>query len=105
LATDDVGTIDYKDLEPLEEKTARAMSEELNISLILSAVYFAFLLGVTILNYAAPGLMKTALWGGMTVTWFATAIGAMVMASLIAWLHVRHYQKRLSQNIQDRRLG
>ncbi|MFH0728999.1 MAG: hypothetical protein V2B19_22005 [Pseudomonadota bacterium] len=102
MAIEPVGTIDYNKLPPLDSATARAMSRELKISLLLSAIYFSFLLGVTILNYAAPGVMKAVLWGGMTMTWFATSLMAMFMASFIAWLHVRYYQRRLAETTQAR---
>lgn len=35
------------------------MNEELKISLVLSIIYYTFLLEVTVLNYASTGLMKT----------------------------------------------
>jgi formate/nitrite transporter FocA (FNT family) len=105
LAIKTVETIIYSELPPLDEKTAHAMNHEFKISLLLSIIYFAFLLSVTILNFTAPGFMKTILWGGMTVTWFATALGAMIMASLIAWLHVRYYQKKLALANQQREVA
>ena len=101
MATEKVGTINYKDLPPLDAETAATMSEELKISVILTIIYYAFLLGVTVLNYTSPGLMKTVLWGGMTVTWFATSVVSLFMAAFIAWLHVFYYQKRVLQNSKN----
>ena len=101
MAIEKVGTIDYKDLPPLDAETAATMSEELKISVILTIIYYAFLLGVTVLNYTSPGLMKTVLWGGMTVTWFATSVVSLFMASFIAWLHVFYYQKRVLQHSKN----
>jgi hypothetical protein len=45
--------------------------------------------------------MKTKLWGGMTVTWFATSLLSMVAASLVAWVHVYYYQKRVAENSRN----
>lgn len=95
-----VGTIYYKDLPALDPDTAINMKEELSISLILTAIYYVFLLGVTIFNWTSPGLMKTILWGGMSLTWFLTSVVAMVMAVLIAWLHLYFYQQRLARHIR-----
>ncbi len=96
MANEKVGTIDYKDLPPLDAETAATMAAELKGSVFLTIIYYVFLLGVTILNYTSPGLMKTILWGGMTVTWFATSLVSLFMAAFIAWLHVFYYQKKLA---------
>ena len=101
MAIEKVGTINYKDLPPLDAETAKNMSEELRISVILSVLYYAFLLAVTIMNFTAPEFMKTKLWGGMTVTWFATSLLSMVAASLVAWVHVYYYQKRVAENSRN----
>lgn len=98
MVTEKTGTIDYDALPPLSANTAHSMKEEFSVSLWLAVVYFIFLLGVTILDFTAPDFMKIKLWGGMTVTWFATGIVAMIMAALIAWIHVYIYQKRIAQN-------
>ncbi len=98
MSSEQVGTIDYKDLPPLDAETSANMSEEVKVSVVLAVIYYVFLLAVTILNWTSPEFMKTTLWGGMTVTWFATSILAMIMATLIAWLHVLHYQSRVSKN-------
>ena len=101
MANERVGTIDYKDLPPLDAETSANMNEEVKFSVVLAVIYFAFLLTVTIMNWTSPEIMKTVLWGGMTVTWFATSIFAMLMATFIAWLHVLHYQNRVSKNIKN----
>jgi len=92
-------TIAYKDLPPLDPDTATTMNEEINISLVLSIIYYAFLLSVTILNWTARDLMKFRLWDGMSLTWFATSIVAMIMAFCIAWLHVYFYHKRFASKV------
>jgi len=101
MANEKVGTIDYRDLPPLDAETSANMSEEVKVSVLLAVIYYLFLLAVTIMNWTSPEIMKTVLWGGMTVTWFATSIGAMFMASFIAWLHVLHYQSRVAKNTQN----
>jgi len=103
MSNEKVGTIDYKDLPPLDTETSANMSEEVKVSVLLAVVYFAFLLTVTIMNWTSPETMKTVLWGGMTVTWFATSILAMFMATFIAWLHVLYYQSRVSKNLKNER--
>ena len=93
-------TIAFKDLPPLDSVTAAAMKEEVNLSLVLSVIYYIFLLTVTILNWTSKDLMKTILWGGMSLTWFATSIFAMFMATFMAGLHVYFYQKRYKRNFE-----
>ena len=102
MASENIGTVEYKDLPPLDAETSANMSEEVKISVLLAVIYFAFLLTVTIMNWTSPEIMKTVLWGGMTVTWFATSIGAMFMATLIAWLHVLYYQSRVAKHTKNR---
>lgn len=94
-----VGTINYADLPALDPETSANMKRELSSSLILSIVYYVFILGVTILNWTSPGLMKTILWGGMSLTWFLTSIMAMFMAALVAWLHLYFYQQRIAKQV------
>ena len=101
MAIEKVGTIDYKDLPPLDAETAKNMSEELRISVVLSSIYYVFVFTVTILNFTAPDFMKTKLWGGMTVTWFATSLVSLAVASLVAWVHVFYYQKRVLENSKN----
>ena len=101
MATEKVGTINYKDLAPLDAETAKNMSEELRISVILSIIYYAFVFTVTVMNFTAPDFMKTKLWGGMTVTWFATSLVSLAVAALIAWVHVIYYQKRVLEHSKN----
>lgn len=101
MAIEKVGTINFKDLPPLDPETAKNMSEELRISVILSVLYYTFLLAVTIMNFTAPEFMKTKLWGGMTVTWFSTSLVSLAVASLVAWVHVIYYQKRVSEHSKN----
>jgi hypothetical protein len=105
MANERVGTINYKDLPPLDAETSANMSEEVKVSVVLAVIYYVFLLSVTVLNWTSPEFMKTILWGGMTVTWFATSILAMFMATFIAWLHVLHYQSRVAKNTNNGREG
>lgn len=94
-------TIDYKSLKPLSEDVQKVMNEELKISLGLAVFYFVFLLAVPILTFTAPELMRTRVWGGMSLTWFMTAIVAMVLATVIAWIHVHMYQKKFLSTVTE----
>jgi uncharacterized membrane protein (DUF485 family) len=85
------GKIRYADLPPLEESTSERMRRELGMSLILAVLYFIFIFGVPILNWTAPGFMKTRIFGGMPVTWFLTAIMALFLAWFFAFVHAWWY--------------
>lgn len=89
-------TIDFKDLKPLPQDVRKIMSTELGIAGSLSVFYFIYVLAVPILTFTAPDLMRTRVWGGMSLTWFLTAIGSMIMAFGIAWLHMYLYTKQFS---------
>lgn len=88
---DNTGTIRYKDLPPLEKSTLERMRRELGMSLILAVLYFIFIFAVPILNWTAPGFMKTRIFGGMPVTWFLTAIIALFLAWFFAFVHAWWY--------------
>lgn len=105
--TDNAGAakVNYKDLPPLEPGVNEVMKTEFGISFWLSVIYFIFILGVPILNWTAPDLMKTKIWGGMSLTWFLTSIVAMVLAFVIAWLHVNIYQKKFGSDIEHPSAG
>lgn len=91
--------VSYKSLPPLDPDVNEVMKTEFGISIWLSVVYFIFILSVPILNWTAPALMKTRVWGGMSLTWLLTSIVAMGMAVLIAWLHVKIYQSKFGSDI------
>ncbi|MFZ5642156.1 MAG: hypothetical protein ACOY46_01040 [Bacillota bacterium] len=88
-----MSVINYKDLPPLDKNTTHRISKELNICLKLFVVYMIYMFAVPILNFTAPEFMKMRVWGGMSLTWFLTAIGAMIMAFAIAAIHVYFYTK------------
>lgn len=94
-------TIDVKSLKPLPQEVQKIMNTEFGIGLKLGIVYFIYALAVPILTFTAPEFMRTRIWGGMSLTWFLTAIGAMFMAVLIAWLHVHFYQKQFSDSATE----
>ncbi|HBX22739.1 MAG TPA: hypothetical protein DEF34_03735 [Desulfotomaculum sp.] len=85
--------IDYKDLAPLDRTISYRMSKEIKLCLWLGVVYLAYMFIVPVLNFTAPEFMKIRVWGGMSLTWFLTAIGAMFMAFAIAAIHVYFYTK------------
>lgn len=86
-------TIHINDLPPLDKKISHRMSKEMTIILWLIGVYLVYLLAVPVLTFLAPGLMKIRISGGMSLTWFLTSIGAMIMAFVIAVVHVFFYTK------------
>ncbi len=92
-----VGTTRYEKLAPLDEKTRAIMRDEFKVSCKLTVIYFIFLLMVPILNWNVPKLMKMKLWAGMSLTWFLSSIVAMLLAFIVAALHVYFFQKRFVQ--------
>ena len=91
--------INIKDLPALDSEISLIMKTEFGISFWLSVVYFIFILSVPILNWTAPALMRTRVWGGMSLTWFLTSIVAMVLAVVFAALHVKIYQNKFGSEI------
>lgn len=87
------GKINYNDLPPLDASITNRMSKEIKVCLWLFVVYAFYLFMVPILNFTAPDFMKIRVWGGMSLTWFLTSMGAMVMAFVIAAVHVYFYTK------------
>jgi len=85
--------IDYKDLAPLDREISSRMSKEIKVCLWLLVVYLFYMFIVPVLNFTAPELMRSRVWGGMSLTWFLTAIGAMFMAFAVAAVHVYFYTK------------
>lgn len=86
-------TINYKDLPPLDKGVTNRMSKEFSVIFWLFIIYAFYLFIVPILNFTAPDFMKARVWGGMSLTWFLTSIGAMIMAFVIAAVHVYIYSK------------
>ena len=85
--------INYKDLAPLDSNTAYRMSKEMKVCMWLFVVYMFYLFMVPILDFKATDFMKMRVWGGMSLAWFLTCIGAMIMAFVIAAVHVYFYSK------------
>ncbi len=86
-------TIHYKNLAPMDSYIVNRMTKEIKICVLLFLIYAFYLFIVPILNFNAPDLMRTRVWGGMSLTWFLTAIGSMIMAFVIAAVHVYVYAK------------
>jgi len=93
--------VNVKDLPPLDAEVREVMKSEFNLGFWLAVVYFIFLFAVPILNWTAPGLMKARVWGGMSLTWFLTSIFAMILAFLIAAIHVYFYQNKFGADIEE----
>lgn len=85
--------IHINDLPPLDASITNRMSKELKVCIWLFVIYAFYLFIVPILNFNAEAFMKSRVWGGMSLTWFLTAIGAKIMAFLIAAVHVYIYTK------------
>lgn len=85
--------INYKDLPPMEDGVVMRVSKELRVILFLFVIYLVYLLLVPILMFNAIDFMKTRVWGGMSLAWFVTAIGAAFMSFGIAGVHVYFYTK------------
>lgn len=98
-------TINYKDLPPMDKGVISRMSKEFTVIAWLFVIYAFYLFMVPILNFNAPDFMKTRVWGGMSLTWFLTAIGSMVMAFVIAAVHVYIYTKDffISESSQEKK--
>lgn len=90
-----VDTIDFKDLAALDKETAELMKDELKVSNILAFIYGAFIVSVPFLNWYVPKIAFAKVWGGMTYTWLATTILAMLLAIIIAATHMYLYSKRM----------
>ncbi|HBV96701.1 MAG TPA: hypothetical protein DEF36_06625 [Desulfotomaculum sp.] len=98
-------TINIKDLPPLDRMTTYRMSKEMSICLWLFIIYMFYMFLVPVLTFTTPDLMKSRIWGGMSLTWFMTAIGAMIMAFAIAAVHVYFYTKDfyISEKVSEKK--
>jgi len=93
----EAGTVDIKDLPPLDPTTHKIMKDEFTTGFSLTVFYFLVIFSIPVMNWFAPDFAFKKLWGGMTVTWFVTTIVMMVMAFVIAYVHTTLYEKRLKQ--------
>lgn len=86
-------TIDIKKLEKLDRETRYIVNSEFRTGLSLTVVYFLFVLSVPVMNWFKPDWAFAKLYGGMSTSWFLTAIVAMVMAFVIAFVHTKLYER------------
>ncbi|WP_025113861.1 hypothetical protein [Lysinibacillus fusiformis] len=93
----EAGTIDVKDLPPLDVETNKIMKDEFTTGLGLSVFYFILIFSIPVMNWFAPAFAFKKMWGGMTVTWFVTTVVMMAMAFIIAYVHTAMYEKRLKK--------
>lgn len=91
-----LGTMDVDSLPPLDKETRHIMKSELQTGIGLSTIYYAFIFFIPIINWYLKDFAFSQFWGGMSVTWFLTTVVGMVMAFLIAYIHTKRYEKRLS---------
>lgn len=93
----EAGTVDIKDLPPLDSETEKIMKGEFSTGFKLSLLYYLFIFTIPVLNWFAPDFMFSHFWGGMTYSWFLTGIVAMAIAFIIAYVHTNLYEKRLNK--------
>ncbi|MCL1695557.1 MULTISPECIES: hypothetical protein [unclassified Lysinibacillus] len=93
----EAGTIDVKDLPPLDATTNKIMKDEFTTGFSLTVFYFILIFSIPVMNWFAPELAFKKILGGMTVTWFVTTVVMMVMAFIIAYVHTALYEKRLKK--------
>jgi len=93
----EAGTIDIKDLPPLDATTNKIMKDELTTGFGLTVFYFILIFSIPIMNWFAPEFAFKKIWGGMTVTWFVTTVIMMAMAFIIAYVHTTLYEKRIKK--------
>ncbi|KOP79136.1 hypothetical protein AMS59_08890 [Lysinibacillus sp. FJAT-14745] len=93
----EAGTVDVKDLPPLDAITNKIMKDEFTTGFSLTVFYFILIFSIPVMNWFAPELAFKKIFGGMTVTWFVTTVVMMVMAFIIAYVHTALYEKRLKK--------
>lgn len=93
----EAGTIDIKDLPPLDATTNKIMKDEFLTGFGLTVFYFILIFSIPIMNWFAPEFAFKKIWGGMTVTLFYTTVIMMAMAFIIAYVHTTLYEKRLKK--------
>ncbi|EON73200.1 hypothetical protein [Lysinibacillus sphaericus] len=93
----EAGTIDVKDLPPLDPTTNKIMKDEFKTGFGLTVLYFIFIFSIPVMNWFVPEFAFKKIWGGMTVTWFVTTVVMMAMAFVIAYVHTTLYEKRLKK--------
>ena len=68
------GTVDFKDLPPLDSETNEIMHDELRTGVSLTVFYFILIFSIPVMNWYFPAFAFKPIWGGMTVTWFITLL-------------------------------
>ncbi|MFS0575317.1 hypothetical protein AB1K83_06775 [Sporosarcina sp. 179-K 3D1 HS] len=91
------GTVDIRKVPKLDKETNSIMRTEILTGLTLSGIYFAFIFLVPILNWYNKDWAFSNMWGGMSYSWFLTAIVSMFMAFFIAWIHTALYERRIKK--------
>jgi|GEM_PF-367327 len=94
----EAGKIHISQLERLDSETAQTMKGDFATASKLSAFYFLFIFSIPVLNWFAPDFMFSRFWGGMTFSWFMTAVIGMAMAFILAFIYVYVYEKRLQND-------
>lgn len=95
------GTVDFKDLPPLDHETSEIMHDELRTGVSLTVFYFILIFSIPVMNWYFPAFAFKPIWGGMTITWFVTSVVMMAMSFIIAYVHTKLYEKRLAKYDHD----
>ncbi len=90
-------TIDIRLLPKLDEETSKIMKSEYRTGIMLTIIYFSFVFFIPVMNWYNREWAFSNMWGGMSHSWFLTAVVAMAMAFLIAWAHTWLYERRLKK--------
>lgn len=90
-------TVDIRQVPKLDKETNSIMKTEIMTGLTLSLIYFAFIFFVPVMNWYNQEWAFSTMWGGMSYSWFLTAIVSMFMAFFIAWLHTALYENRIKK--------
>jgi uncharacterized membrane protein (DUF485 family) len=67
---------------------AAVMKRQLTLSLRIAAVFLVMLFGLPLVNYFAPGLANTTVFG-ITLTWLFMAILFYPITLVLCWMFIR----------------
>jgi uncharacterized membrane protein (DUF485 family) len=71
-----------------EEFLATLMRRQLRLSIACAAVFLVVVLGLPLLNYFAPDLMATRVFG-FTLTWFVLGVAVFPVVWIISWVFIQ----------------
>jgi len=71
-----------------EEFLHTLMRRQLRLSIACAAVFLVVVLGLPLLNYFAPELMATRVFG-FTLTWFVLGVAVFPVVWIISWIFIQ----------------